>query len=62
MDMRFFGLRDRVRQHQFVVEHIPGQYNIADFFTKALPKQNMISFTAILSSMLNFRKENKLKE
>jgi hypothetical protein len=38
MDMRFFWLRDRVQQHQFVVEHIPGQYNIADFFTKALPK------------------------
>jgi hypothetical protein len=38
MDTRFFWLRDRVQQPQFVVEHIPGQYNIADFFTKALPK------------------------
>ena len=36
MDMRFFWLRDRVKQQQFVVEHIPGQYNVADFFTKAL--------------------------
>jgi hypothetical protein len=44
MDMRFFGLRDRVRQHQFVVELIPGQYNIADFFTKALPKAKYDQF------------------
>jgi hypothetical protein len=34
---------------------------IADFFTKALPKAK-ISCITILSLMLNFRKENKLKE
>ena len=44
MDMRFFWLRDRVQQLQFVVEHIPGQYNIADFFTKALPKAKYDQF------------------
>ena len=44
MDMRFFWLRDRVQQNQFVVEHIPGQYNIADFFTKALPKTKYDQF------------------
>jgi hypothetical protein len=44
MDMRFFWLRDRVQQHQFVVERIPGQYNIADFFTKALPKAKYDQF------------------
>ena len=44
MDMRFFWLRDRVKQNQFVVEHIPGQYNIADFFTKALPKTKYDQF------------------
>ncbi len=38
MDMRFFWLRDRVAQQQFVVEHIPGQHNVVDFFSKALPK------------------------
>ncbi len=43
MDMHFFWLRDRVRQHQFV-EYIPGQYNIADFFTKALPKAKYDQF------------------
>ncbi len=44
MDMRFFWLRDRVKQQQFVVEHIPGQYNVADFFTKALPKLKFDQF------------------
>ncbi len=44
MGMRFFWLRDRVQQHQFVVEHIPGRYNIADFFTKALPKAKYDQF------------------
>jgi hypothetical protein len=46
MDMRFFWLciRGRVQKHQFVVEHIPGQYSIADFFTKALPKAKYDQF------------------
>ncbi len=44
MDMRFFRLRDRVAQQQFVVEHIPGQHNVADFFTKALPKSKYDQF------------------
>jgi hypothetical protein len=44
MDMRFFWLRDRVSQQQFVVEHIPGQHNVADFFTKALPKSKFDQF------------------
>ena len=38
MDMRFFWLVDRVRQGQFVVKHVSGQWNIADHFTKPLPK------------------------
>jgi hypothetical protein len=44
MVMRFFWLRDRVSQQQFVVEHIPGQHNVADFFTKALPKSKFDQF------------------
>ncbi len=44
MDMRFFWLSDRVSQQQFVVEHIPGQHNVADFFTKALPKSKFDQF------------------
>ncbi len=35
--MRFHWVRDRVTQGQFVVMHLPGLQNIADFFTKALP-------------------------
>jgi hypothetical protein len=38
MDMRFFWLVDRVEQGQFVVSHVPGIWNIADHFTKPLPK------------------------
>jgi hypothetical protein len=38
MDMRFFWLVDRVKQGHFTVEHIPGIWNIADHFTKALPR------------------------
>jgi hypothetical protein len=44
MDMRFFWLRDQVRQQQFVVKHIMGQYNVADFFTKALSKSKFDQF------------------
>jgi hypothetical protein len=34
----------RVRQQQLVVEHIPGRCNVADFFTKALPKSKFDQF------------------
>jgi hypothetical protein len=44
MDMQFFWLRDRVAQQQIIVEHIPGQHNIANFFTKALPKSKYDQF------------------
>jgi hypothetical protein len=44
VDMRFFWLIDRVKQGQFVVKHIPGYWNIADHFTKALPKQKLQQF------------------
>jgi hypothetical protein len=34
MDMRFYWLRDRVRQHQFHVHWKPGQSNLGDYPTK----------------------------
>jgi hypothetical protein len=37
IDMRFHWLRDRVRQGQFRLVWRKGIYNLADFFTKALP-------------------------
>jgi hypothetical protein len=37
LDMRFHWLRDRVRQGHFRILFVPGRYNTADFFTKALP-------------------------
>ncbi len=44
LDMRFFWLHDWVRQYQFVVKHIPGQYDVADFFTKVLKKSKFDQF------------------
>ncbi len=44
MDMRFFWLLDRVAQLQFAVAHIAGVWNIADHFTKPLPKSKFYQF------------------
>ncbi len=44
MDMRFFWIIDRVRQEQFVIKHIAGQWNVADHFTKPLPKSKLLQF------------------
>ena len=38
IDSRFDWIRDRVRQKQFIVSFLPGSLNLADFFTKSLPK------------------------
>jgi hypothetical protein len=48
MDMRFFWLVDRVKQGQFIVDHIPGIWNIADHFTKPLPKTKFYQFCAFI--------------
>jgi hypothetical protein len=44
MDMRFFWIVDRVRRQQFNCLHIPGVWNIADFFTKPLPRDKFYQF------------------
>ena len=49
MDMRFFWLVDRVAQKQFTVDHIPGEWNIADHFTKPLPKGKFYQFFPFLA-------------
>ena len=62
MDMRFFWIVDRIRQGQFKTLHVPGVWNIADFFTKALPKQKFYQFLAYLATNLdNEDLEVKLK-
>jgi hypothetical protein len=45
MDVRFFWLRDRIKQGQFAIRHLPGRWNISDFFTKPLPKEKFEQFT-----------------
>jgi hypothetical protein len=50
LDVRLHSVRDRVQQGQFVVLHLPGLQNIADFFTKALPvarHKNLAPFLAL---------------
>ena len=65
MDMRFFRLRDWVAQQQFVVEHKPGQHNVADFLTKAIPKSKYDQFHRYLvvnrDCMVEKRPKKKLK-
>ena len=38
IDMRFHWLQDRIQQRQFRVEHVRGDRNVSDYFTKALPR------------------------
>jgi hypothetical protein len=49
MGMRFFSIIDCVRQKQFVIEHVSGQWNIADHFTKPLPRAKFLQFLQYLS-------------
>jgi hypothetical protein len=44
MDMRFFWIIDRIKQGQFLVKHVSGQWNIADHFTKPLPRAKFWQF------------------
>jgi hypothetical protein len=38
IDMRFHWVQDRIKQLQFLVQHVAGANNVADFFTKSLPR------------------------
>ena len=40
MDMRFYWIRDRVRQGQFLIYWRPGETNRADYFTKHHPAKH----------------------
>jgi hypothetical protein len=55
MDMMYFWLADRVCQKQFRVAHIAGKFNIADHFTKTLPKQIFNAFVPYLTVNLDTR-------
>ena len=43
--LRFHWLQDRIQRGQFCVQHVAGDVNIADFFTKALPRIKHAQFT-----------------
>ena len=40
LDMRYFKVRDYIRQQQVRVRHIRTDVNVADFFTKQLPRRD----------------------
>ena len=62
MDMRFFWLVDRVKQNHFTIDHIPGIWNVADHFTKPLPKGKFYQFFQYLAvNMDNEPQPNRLK-
>ena len=48
VDMRFHWIRDRVRQNQFIIAYIPTLQNLADYFTKNLPKESHSKFHSYL--------------
>ncbi len=50
VDMRFYWIRDRVRQAQFIITYIPTQQNLADYFTKNLPFEAHQQFHQFLVS------------
>ena len=56
MDMRFFWIVDRIKQKQFTVEHIPGMWNLAEHFTKPLPKHKFYQFLEFIASNLDDEK------
>jgi hypothetical protein len=59
MDMRFFWLADRVAQRQFNTSHVPGQWNIADFFTKPLPRLKFNQFAQYLVVNMDQQPDNE---
>ncbi len=48
VDMRFYWIRDRVRQDQFIIAYIQTQQKLADYFTKTLPKESHVKFHSYL--------------
>jgi hypothetical protein len=50
IDMRFHWLQDRIRQRQFRVQHVAGEHNVSDFFTKALPRLKHDQFAPFFAS------------
>jgi hypothetical protein len=56
MDMRFFWIVDRIKQKQFIVDHIPGMWNLADHFTKPLPKHKFYQFFEFIAINLDNEK------
>jgi hypothetical protein len=59
MDAHFFWLRDRIKKGQFKVQHLAGRWNIAEFFTKSLPREKFSQFARYVVINLNDEPQNK---
>jgi hypothetical protein len=55
IDMRYNWIRDKVRSKMFHVFWEPGEFNLADFYTKALPIHRFKSVRGVLSPDQKFR-------
>ena len=48
VDVKFLWLQDAVRSQQIYLYHLPGEYNVADMFTKGLDPNKMRRFSEAL--------------
>ncbi len=62
MDVRFFWLRDRIKKEQFAVQHLAGRWNIADFFTKSLPREKISQFAPYVVINLDNEPQGKKRK
>jgi hypothetical protein len=62
MDVRFFWLRDRIKKGQFKAQHLAGRWNIADFFTKSLPREKFSQFATYVVINLDEEPQSKKRK
>ena len=49
LDVKYFKIRDYIKEMKLTVSHVPTDLNVADFFTKALTYRNFAKFRNYLS-------------
>lgn len=60
IDLQYHFVREAVEDEKIVVNYIPNDENVADIFTKALPRPKFIRFVDVLG--LGELNEEKAKE
>ena len=49
LDVKYFKVRDYIKQMKLTVSHVPTTLNVADYFTKALTYRDFNKFRQYLS-------------